>query len=101
MSGRKVPSPVPDPIPPWVPVPFGQADAAALRALAAGLADRDQQMRALRWIVEEAAAVYQPTHYPQNDDRCFANGRRSVGLRLVAIINMPADLLAKMAEEKK
>jgi hypothetical protein len=75
--------------PRWEPV-----DAHAVRAVAAGTASADQQQRAMRWIIERAAAAYEDTHFPTDADRCFANGRRFVGLRLVTIINLPADALA-------
>lgn len=83
-----------------MPAPFGMADASALRACANGAADRDQQIRAIRWIIEQGAAAYQLSYRPTDRDTAFAEGRRAVGLRLVAIINMPADLLAKMAEKE-
>lgn len=54
----------------------------------------------MRWIIENAAGTYQDTHFPSDADRCFANGKRWVGLRLVTLINMPADVLAKMQGAK-
>jgi hypothetical protein len=52
----------------------------------------------MRWIIERAAATYELSYRPSERDTAFAEGRRAVGLRLVTIINMPAELLAKLAE---
>lgn len=79
---------------PWHPPKWELADAYAVRAVAAGTATADQQKRAMRWVIEHAAAAYQDTHFPTDADRCFANGRRFVGLRLITIINLPAEALA-------
>lgn len=83
------------PPPPWTPPRWDPVDAHAIRAVAHGEATADQQRHAMRWIIESAAATYQDTHFPEDADRCFANGRRFVGLRLVALINMPAAALAE------
>lgn len=88
------------PQPPWLPAPFDLADAHAVRAVTAGVADADQQRRAMKWIIERCAATYQDTHFPTGRDTTFANGRRFVGLRLVTIINLPAEALAKIAETR-
>lgn len=89
----------PPPPEPWLPPGYTIADAQAVRALAQGVAEPEQQRRAMRWIIDRCAATYQDTHFPTDADRCFANGRRFVGLRLVSIINMPGELLAKIAEQ--
>ena len=85
---------------PWLPAAFGLADATAIRALSTGTATADQQRRALAWIINDGAATYQPSYRPNDRDTAFAEGRRAVGLRLVTIINLPGDILAKMTETK-
>ncbi len=82
---------------PYRPAPFEVADAYAIRALAAGTADPEQQRRAVRWIVENAAQTYQPEFRPEGDrESCFAGGRRFVGLQIVKIINLPGAVLDAM-----
>lgn len=73
------------------------ADAAAIRALEKGEATPDQQQRALRWIIEQAARTYQPTYFPDNPrDSDFAQGRRHVGLQLVTILSLSQQQLEKL-----
>jgi len=84
----------------WAPPPYTLAEAHAIRALQAGSADEHAQRRALRWIVETAAGTYQPSYRPDSDrDTAFAEGRRSVGLAIVKLLNMPAEVLAKMGTQ--
>lgn len=78
---------------PWKPVPYDDIDVAALKALAAGVANEGQQKRALRWIVETAAHTYDLSYRPGPDgdrDTAFAEGSRFVGQQVVKLINMPA-----------
>lgn len=81
--------------------PLKVSDGFAVKALAAGEANPDQQRAAYRFIVEEAARVNQPSFVSDADggDRasCFAEGRRAVGLFLQAIVAMPGELLRKQA----
>jgi len=55
------------------------AAAAAIQALAIGAADPEQQTRALRWIIEEAAGTYRLHFFPDERDTSFALGRAFVG----------------------
>lgn len=64
-----------------------KADIYALQALATGTASEDQQKRALKYIVENVCQTYQPSYRPEGDrETAFAEGRRAVGLRLIALI---------------
>lgn len=64
------------------------ADHYALKALQAGVATADQQRRALKWIVEEAARTYdQPFRPGAPDETNFACGRMFVGQQIVHQLN--------------
>jgi hypothetical protein len=71
---------------PWIPVRYDDALTGAIKALAAGNANEDQQKRALKWIVEQAAATYDMSYRPGEDgrrDTDFHEGRRFVGNQIV------------------
>ena len=55
------------------------AAASAIQALATGTAEPEQQKRALRWIVEEAAGMYRFNFFETERDTAFALGRAFVG----------------------
>lgn len=82
--------------PAWLPPEWQLADAAALQALERGEADAHQQQRALRWIIERAAATYDMPFRPGGDggsrDTDFACGRMFVGqeIRKLLKINLGA-----------
>jgi hypothetical protein len=85
---------------PWVPPPYTLADAHAWRAMVGGTASADQQRRAAQWLIERVCGTYEMSFRPEGDrETIFAEGRRFVGLQLVKIINMPAELLARMRSE--
>ena len=70
----------------WLPPPYELADVTALQALSRGEADKHQQERALKWIIEQACGTYQMSFRPGPDgerDTVFAEGRRFVGLIIV------------------
>ena len=76
---------------PWLPVPYDLADAGSLQALARGDASPDAQKRALKWIIEKAAATYEPSYRPGEEgerDSAFAEGRRHVGLNIVKLLKL-------------
>jgi hypothetical protein len=82
---------------PYVPPAYDLADAHAIRAVAEGRADPDQQKRAMRWIIEKACGTYEDSFRPEGDrDTILACGRRFVGLRLVTIINLSRETLEKL-----
>jgi hypothetical protein len=88
---------------PWEPASYQAADASALQALAAGVADEYQQKHVLRWIVEVAAATYDQSFWPGGEDgrrnSDFAEGRRFVGNSIVKMLKV--DVQALLREEKK
>ena len=71
-------------------MPCDDADHAALKACQAGEASGIQQQRALRWIIEKAAATYDLPFRPGADgarDTDFACGRMFVGQQIVRELN--------------
>jgi hypothetical protein len=81
----------------YLPPLYDLADVHAMRAVAAGTAEPEQQKRAIRWIVERAAGTYEPSFRPEGDrETCFAEGRRMVGLQIVKLVNMPGAVLDAM-----
>lgn len=78
--------------PAWLPPDYLPADATAIKALAAGTADPDQQKRALRWIIESAAGTYDLSYRPGGEDgrrdSDFAEGRRFVGSQIVKMLKI-------------
>lgn len=85
---------------PWKPSPCDKADVYALKALASGEASEGQQKRALNWILNVACGVRDTTFYPDSQrDSDFAQGKRFVGLEIVALVNLPNASLEEMANE--
>lgn len=70
------------------------ADVAAVQAIAEGRASEDQQKRGMRWIIETLGMAYQDTFNPDSERvSTFVQGRRFVGLKLVAMLRVDvADL---------
>lgn len=83
------------PVPPSIaPAEWSEYDALAIKALATGTANDAQQKRAIGWIVNSAAKAYDVSFSPVSDrETSFAEGRRFVGLQIVKLVNMPAELL--------
>lgn len=76
---------------PWKPVAYDVADAAALQALSEGRATPEQQIRALKWIVEIASGTYDLSFRPGSTgdrDTAFAEGRRFVGMSCVKLTKL-------------
>lgn len=84
---------------PWEPAVFDIADAAAIKALAAGTANADQQVRALLWIVETASGAYDQSYYPGGEDgrrnTDFAEGKRFVGNSIIKLTKVNLDSLRR------
>ena len=88
---------------PWKPAPYETEDVIAIRALSTGTANEDQQIRALKWIVENAAAVYQPSFHPGTDgDRltAYAEGKRFVGNSIIKLTTLNISRLRAQDEAK-
>ena len=65
------------------------ADITALQALERGEADAEQQQRALKWIVNNAAATYEVA-WEQDNERAssFESGRRFVGIEIIKMLKL-------------
>lgn len=78
---------------PHLPSPYDEADRAAIKAVAMGNASPDQQQRALRWIIETCAGLYDISFRPGADGgrlSDFAEGKRWVGSQIVKLTKLPA-----------
>jgi hypothetical protein len=73
---------------PHIPPDWEVADASAIQALVDGIAEPDQQKRALNWIIEKAAGTYEFNFYPSDRDTCFALGRAFVGQQIVKLMRI-------------
>jgi hypothetical protein len=84
---------------PWEPAHYEAADASAIQALLRGDADEHQQQRALKWIIEVAAATYDQSFWPGGEDgkrnTDFAEGRRFVGNSVVKMLKLNVQALLK------
>jgi hypothetical protein len=88
----------PDKNSPWLPPKYELPDLTAIQALARGEANADQQKRAMKWIVEQGCATYQPSYRVGPDgerNTVFAEGRRSVGLQIVSMLHINASALRR------
>ena len=75
------------------PAKWDKADAAAVQALASGIATADQQQRALNWIIYEACGTYELDYRPDARDHAFVSGKRRVGLQIISLIKLKLGLL--------
>lgn len=86
--------------PAWKPVDYELPDIAAVKALARGDANEDQQRRALDWIIKIAAGTYEEPYRSDADggdrETTFALGRAFVGRQIVKLINMPEKVVAQL-----
>ena len=81
-------------------LPEDIADSYAVQALFRGQAEEHQQIRAMKWIVEELCGAYAMSYDPENSRNTdFNEGKRHVGRVLVGIatINLGA---VKAADER-
>jgi hypothetical protein len=73
---------------PWKPAHYDEADAYAIRALLNGEASKEQQQRALAWIVNVACGTYDQPFRPGEDGKRntdFACGKQFVGQQIVKL----------------
>lgn len=85
----------------YLPPPYEPADASAIQALLIGEANKDQQQRALKWIIESAAGTYDLSYRPGSDgdrETAFAEGRRFVGLNVVKLTRLNVSKLVRNEE---
>lgn len=78
------------PTPKWWVQHFDEHDQRALKALWTGTASPDQQKIAIKWVIQKAAQTFEISHDPASQRASdFAEGRRSVGLQITALIDGP------------
>ena len=80
---------------PHIPAPYELADASAIQALMRGEANADQQVRALRWVIEQAAGAYEFQFYPSDRETAFALGRGFVGQQIVKLSKLNLNSLRR------
>lgn len=75
---------------------YVMADVHAIKALAAGTANEDQQDRAYRWILSDACQV-RNVSYVRGDshETAFNEGRRFVGLEIIKMTAASLDELRR------
>lgn len=82
-----------------MPPEWELADAAALQAIERGTATPEQQTRALKWIINKAAATYDMSYRPGDPyDTSFAEGRRFCGLQVVKLLHINLSAMQKGRE---
>lgn len=89
---------------PWEPCSYEYHDVVAMKALASGTATPDQQTRALKWIVETAAGLYEEHYFSgEGGDRntAYDLGKAYVGRSIVKLVNMPAALMDQLRKKKE
>lgn len=77
----------------WHPPVYEKEDVRAIQALANGTASDTDQRRALNWIINTAASTYDEPFRPGGADTVnYMLGRRSVGLAIVKLIKIKAEI---------
>lgn len=72
----------------YLPPDWDPTDAGAIQALARGDATKEQQQRALNWIIYGAANTYDLEYRTDPRAHAFVSGRRFVGLQIVKLIKL-------------
>lgn len=89
---------------PWQPPQCDKADISAVKALASGTASSEQQVRAIKWIVENACMYYDLSFCPGSEDgrrdTDFAEGRRFVGAEIVKMTKLDLAKLTSNPSEQ-
>jgi hypothetical protein len=77
-------------------IPFDEAVAYAVKALAAGKAIEAQQRLAVDWLIRIACRTYEDQFDPESvETTTYMLGRRSVGQAVANLIAMPATRIPK------
>lgn len=86
--------------PAYFAAPWELVDASSMQALERGDATPEQQKRALDWVIQVAAATYQPTFHPgEPDASAFAEGRRFVGNAVIKLLKINTNALLNAKEQ--
>ncbi len=82
------------------PVDYEPADVRAIQLLAQGECPPELQKRALKWIIEVAAATYDQSYMGNANDTIFREGRRFVGNSVVKMLKLKASALTNEPSEQ-
>lgn len=85
---------------PYIPVDYEPMHVVALQALSEGRANEHQQQIILKWMIEEAAGMYQFSYYPSERDTAFALGRAFVGQQMVKLLKLNSSTLRRESSEE-
>lgn len=86
---------------PWEATPYEIADVAAVQAISKGTATPDQQIRAIKFIVEKVCATYDMSYRTNSArDTDFAEGKRFVGNQIVKYTRLSVPSLLKRDSEQ-
>ncbi len=80
---------------------YSVADVAAMQALFRGEADTRQQQRAVDWILNVAAKVYDEHYFDHPRDTDFALGKRFVGQEILKLSKLDTGELEKRLKLKQ
>ena len=80
---------------------FTAADVHAVRAVAHGKANEDQQKRAIKYIIEHVCETYNEQWRADPSQKDVAIGRRAVGLNLVWLVDKAILKLSKAGNVKQ
>lgn len=76
----------------YQPAELRKADVIALQALMHGSADKDQQKRALDFIINKVCLTYDLAYRPGDSNAThFALGRSFAGQQIVHLLKLPAN----------
>lgn len=76
----------------YAPAVFKKADVIAIQAVMNGSADKEQQKRALNFIVFEVCKTYDLAYRPGDTNAThFALGRQFAGQQIVHLMKLPAN----------
>lgn len=86
----------------WIPPGFKLSESYDVQALATGTANKEQQMRALKYIVEDLAGAYKETEDLNSPNATYYNGgRRAVGRAIIQIVKFDLAKIKKFMEPKE
>lgn len=84
---------------PWLPAQYTDKDVIAIQAVANGTATPEQQIHALKYIVNDIARYMDLSFRPDNERATtFAEGKRFVGLQIAKLTKLNLGSLRKSDE---
>ena len=83
---------------PAVPVAYKSADVAAIQAISRGEASAEQQIRFLKWLIEQCAGTYDFHFFEGERETSFALGKAFVGQQCVKLLKLNVSSLVKAEE---